>query len=82
MFIWFLTVSTLILLKSWSVLLQPYTNMIDTVHIQQNTERYISKGIDEFYLVLFNGTIIVARSMSIEEVVGHMKKKILLKEAM
>ena len=56
--------------------------MIDTIHIQQNTERYSSKGIDEFYLVLFNGTIIVARSMSIEEVVGHMKKKILLKEAM
>ena len=56
--------------------------MVDTIHIQPNTERNCSKGVDDFYLASCNGTITVTGSLTVEEAVELMQKKILLKKAM
>ena len=56
--------------------------MVDTIHIQPNMERNCSKGVDDFYLASCNGTITVTGSLTVEEAVELMQKKILLKKAM
>ena len=55
--------------------------MVDTIHIQPNMERNCSKGVDDFYLASCNGTITVTGSLTVEEAVELMQKKILLKKA-
>ena len=56
--------------------------MVDTIHIQPNMERNCSKGVDDFYLASYNGTITLTGSLTVEEAVELMQKKILLKKAM
>ena len=51
--------------------------MVDTIHIKLILERNSSKGIHDFYLASCNGKIPVVESLTLEEAVELLKKKIL-----
>ena len=56
--------------------------MLDFLYIHKNIERNTKKVIDNFYLASSVGKITMAGSLSMEEAVDILKKKILLKEGM